>query len=280
MSFYFASFRNLKPLFIFRFMAIWWPLRSQLTKGKAYIVIMVIWTFSLGITVPWALFFDLIAPFSQFPAVQLCLEMWPGQLDGDLYFLTANLLTCYVIPLFWITFCYVLIWIKVWNRNMPGDTKDKQVEKMQQRSKFKVVKMLIVVVLTFAISWLPLYCIFARIKYIARTGGEQSAAEEQLLSIITPIAQWLGASNSCINPILYAIFNQKYRRGFMAIIKSRSCCGKIQTMDYQSRNSTMKTSIYYSIRKNVISHNTTLPRSYAQPMKSNLLRRSPTNTAV
>lgn len=42
------------------------------------------------------------------------------------------------------------------------------------------------------------------------------------------MAQWLGSSNSCINPILYAFFNTKYRRGFMAVIKSRSCCGRLR----------------------------------------------------
>lgn len=43
--------------------------------------------------------------------------------------------------------------------------------------------------------------------------------------VATPVAQWLGASNSCINPVLYCFFNDKYRRGFAAIIRSRSCCG-------------------------------------------------------
>lgn len=48
------------------------------------------------------------------------------------------------------------------------------------------------------------------------------------MQVATPIAQWLGSSNSCINPILYAFFNKKYRRGFAAIIRSRSCCGRLR----------------------------------------------------
>lgn len=52
----------------------------------------------------------------------------------------------------------------MWRRDIPGDSKDAQVMLMQQKSKFKVVKMLIVVVIMFVLSWLPLYMIFARIK--------------------------------------------------------------------------------------------------------------------
>lgn len=94
--------------------------------------------------------------------------------------------------------------------------------------------MLVVVVIIFMLSWLPLYAIFIRIKL----GSEQMEAwEAVLLAYTTPLAQWLGASNSAVNPVLYAYFNQKYRRGFTAIIQSGSCCGTIRTTaaDYDQR---------------------------------------------
>lgn len=84
--------------------------------------------------------------------------------------------------------------------------------------------MLVVVVILFVLSWLPLYAIVARFKF----SKERSEWEDELLNAAMPLAQWLGASNSCINPILYAFFNNKYRRGFAAIIKSKSCCGTLR----------------------------------------------------
>lgn len=94
--------------------------------------------------------------------------------------------------------------------------------------------MLVAVVVVFALSWLPLYIIFTRVKL---SGKEQNFEEweEDLQSIVMPIAQWLGLSNSCINPLLYAFLNKKYRSGFIAILKTRSCCAPIR-LDHEGRS--------------------------------------------
>lgn len=51
--------------------------------------------------------------FDERPDIELCLELWPDNYYGNLYFLIANLLICYVIPMIMISICYTLIWIKV-----------------------------------------------------------------------------------------------------------------------------------------------------------------------
>ena len=201
---------------------------------------------ALTTTIPLGIFFDLVVIFSDAPDIQLCLEVWPDSMNGALYFLIANLIFCYIFPMILITVCYVLIWFKVWNRNIPTDTKDAQMERIQQRSKIKVVKMLIAVVILFVVSWLPLYVIFARIKF----GGDIDVWEEEILPIATPIAQWLGSSNSCINPILYAFFNKKFRKGFVAIIKSRSCWGRLNYYENVAIMSSSSTSVRKSSHYN------------------------------
>ena len=73
---------------------------------------------------------------------------------------------------------------------------------------------------------------------------ELSEEETRIYSYITPIAQWLGSANSCINPILYAFFNKKFRNGFIAVVKSRSCCGQLRSDIYSQ--STVRRSNYQS----------------------------------
>lgn len=208
-------------------------------------MIVFIWIFAILVTTPWVFFFDLVVVFEENPNVHLCIDVWPNPLSEVLYFVVGNLIFCYILPMVMITMCYILIWIKVWRRSIPTDTQDAQMERMQQKSKVKVVKMLVAVVILFVLSWFPLYLIFARIKL----GGPIKKWEEEMLPIVTPLAQWLGASNSCINPILYAFFNKKYRKGFVAIIKSRKCCGRLryyETIALQSSSTSTRKSWHYN----------------------------------
>lgn len=101
--------------------------------------------------------------------------------------------------------------------------------------------MMVVVVVLFVLSWLPLYVIFTMVKL----GGpvEEESPKERILMVLAPIAQWLGASNSCINPVLYTFFNKKFRKGFLAIIKSKSCCG---TLRYETPNKGTRSTVLRS----------------------------------
>ena len=52
---------------------------------------------------------------------------------------------------------------------------------------------------------------------------------DNLVVSITPMAQWLGASNSCVNPILYFFFNAKFRSYLKkAITRSLLCSSSIE----------------------------------------------------
>jgi neuropeptide FF receptor 2 len=55
--------------------------------------------------------------------------------------------------------------MQVSRRDIPGDTKDAQKDRIQQQSKIKVVKMLALVVILFVLSWLPLYAVFTIMKF-------------------------------------------------------------------------------------------------------------------
>ncbi|XP_064097469.1 neuropeptide SIFamide receptor-like [Macrobrachium nipponense] len=240
-----ASVNSLVAVSLDRLLAIWFPLKMQITTPRARAIIIIIWIMAITSAIPYMIYFETKVFDSEVPEVIICVEMWPNRSAERLYFLIAHLLLCYLVPLVLISCCYLMIWLKVARRTIPGDTRDAAILEMQQRSKVKVIKMLVVVVIIFMLSWLPLYAIFTRIKLGEELGESEGAA----LAIITPVAQWLGSSNSCINPILYAFFNKKYRNGFLAIVKSRSCC---ETLRYDSySHSTMRRSYYPSYRSTI-----------------------------
>lgn len=217
---------------LFRCFAIQWPLHAQLTKSTARNCIILIWIWSSLVCVPWAIFFDISAADSQYPDLQFCVETWPEGFNWEnYYFFFGNLILCYLFPLGVISLCYFVIWLRVWRRPLPCDVRNSSVELIHKKSKAGVLKMLLVVVLMFALSWLPLYIIFSRIKF----GGKLTTLELEVVSIGTPLAQWLAGSNSMWNPWIYAFLNVKFRRAFNNLFCGRTL-RRDPTPHYQKPN--------------------------------------------
>ena len=181
---------------------------------------MLIWTWASVLAFPWIFSFGLLNADESEPSHVFCVETWPDQVvTGNVYFVAVNFVLFYIFPLSLISICYFAIWIRVHYRHVPADTSSiSNVDSIHQRAKASVIKTVVVVVVTFAISWLPLYAIFLRIKLVP---VELSAWEEKVLDLALPMAQWLGASHSSVNPFLYAIFNRKFRRAFFQLLRRR-----------------------------------------------------------
>lgn len=163
----------------------------------------------------------------------MCREVWPTANAAKTYFLVVNVGLQYLLPLSIIALFYVLILLKIWRRKLPklqrhlpahldGNYHSNHVI---ERSKIKVFKMLIVIVLLFSLSWLPLYVIFAFVKLGSAIDENSSVGE--FLNTCAPIAQWLGASNSCVNPILYFFYNNKFRTYYRKNWRKTFSCLKV-----------------------------------------------------
>ncbi|KAI2802927.1 hypothetical protein BLOT_007050 [Blomia tropicalis] len=166
----------------------------------------------------------------------VCRDIWPSLEMEQAHFLIVNLGLQYLIPLSVIALFYILILKKISERklpklarHLPSNVKDgnRQSSLVIERSKVKVFKCLIVLVLLFALSWLPLYIIFFIIKIGPRLDDQSMAST--ILDTGVPVAQWLGASNSCVNPILYFFFNTKFRSYYRnSWLKTFSCLSFIR----------------------------------------------------
>lgn len=104
------------------------------------------------------------------------MEVWPSDNLANAYFLGVNLGLQYLLPLSIIIFFYILLFVKIWRRKFPmfhtacqretsTDTVDRWNARHVEASKLRVLKMLIIIVSLFALSWLPLYGVFIRVKF-------------------------------------------------------------------------------------------------------------------
>lgn len=110
----------------------------------------------------------------------MCHEIWPEEWISNFYFIFVNFGLQYLLPVLITIFFYLLLYVKISRRQLPliidnsnGQTntlnKDSSIDKMNSRivekSRLKVLKMLITIVSVFVLSWLPLYVIFCFLKF-------------------------------------------------------------------------------------------------------------------
>ena len=187
-----------------------------MSKRKCKVILFFIWLSALSVMVPWLVYFQHEPYRTSRQHLYVCYDSWPSLTVQRGYYVGVMFVCCYSLPLTMIMVCYGLIGLKVWRRQGLGAHNSST--KLIQRSKVKVLKMLVVVCVLFSLSWLPLYGInFWRLVH-----PEMSRSTQHILSeIVVPLAQWLSSSNCCMNPIIYCFFSKKFREGFRELV---TCC--------------------------------------------------------
>ncbi|OTF73909.1 hypothetical protein BLA29_002224, partial [Euroglyphus maynei] len=268
------------------FYGIYYPFNNGFSHLVRRYVIVFIWLFSLTISSPWLIFFDVHTIDNQV----MCHEHWPEEWTSNFYFLFVNFGLQYLLPVLIIIFFYILLYVKISRRQLPlnigngGDCHEKNVQnndssidKMNSRivkkSRLKVLKMLITIVSVFVLSWLPLYVIFCFLKF---SQIDENSFKGVVIIGLTPLAQWLGAANSCINPILYFFFNPKFRSYLQKSMTKN--CSKQKYRNHRGLNYLYKNDTNYLMnrnRENLIIIAPTTPTSLELNNSSNKPQASP-----
>ncbi|KAF4071314.1 hypothetical protein AMELA_G00271790 [Ameiurus melas] len=77
----------------------------------------------------------------------------------------------------------------------------------------QVVKMMIIVVVTFAICWLPYHI------YFLITGLNKDLAKNKSIQQVYLSVMWLAMSSTMYNPIIYCCLNSRFRAGFKRALR-------------------------------------------------------------
>ncbi|CAH2241870.1 jg16258 [Pararge aegeria aegeria] len=131
----------------------------------------------------------------------------------DRYNVTFMVLT-YFLPIISMTYTYAKVGVELWGSKSIGECTQRQLDNV--KSKRRVVKMMIVVVVIFAVCWLPFHVYFVVTSYYP------SVVNYPYIQEIYLGIYWLAMSNSMYNPIIYCWMNSKFRRGFKQFFW---CCG-------------------------------------------------------
>ncbi|KAE8751542.1 Leucokinin Receptor 1 [Frankliniella occidentalis] len=121
----------------------------------------------------------------------------------------------YLMPLCIITFVYARMGLRLWGSTTPGTAQDSRDANIMKNKK-KVIKMLVIVVALFALCWFPLQTYNILQDMFPRINSYK------YINIIFFTIDWLAMSNSCYNPFIYGIYNEKFKREFQQRFPFRS----------------------------------------------------------
>ncbi|KAM3962347.1 neuropeptide receptor A23 [Aphomia sociella] len=215
-----VSVFTLTAIAVDRHRAIITPLSAHTSKRIAKVIIVFIWLLALSLAAPMAMSWEIIMEDEQDPVSKIiykkafCSPSEFGSNSLAIYRLILYIFQ-YVIPLCVITFAYAHMSMKLWGARAPGNALETR-DANHMKNKKKVIKMLVLVVALFAICWLPLQ------SYMMLQSFFPSINEYRYINVIFFCFDWLAMSNSCYNPFIYAIYNEKFKKEF----KQRFTFGK------------------------------------------------------
>ena len=110
-----------------------------------------------------------------------------------------------MVPVFIIGLCYSLMAKNLLSRVRPGSLGDAAMR--SGRARRRIAKMVLVVMTTFAICWLPIHYVHLRSDF----GPPQFCRASYVIRIV---AHCMAYANSAINPVIYSFMSKNFRECF------------------------------------------------------------------
>uniref|UniRef100_A0AAQ4NVT5 Neuromedin-K receptor n=1 Tax=Gasterosteus aculeatus aculeatus TaxID=481459 RepID=A0AAQ4NVT5_GASAC len=213
----FASIYSMTAIAVDRYMAIIHPLKPRLSAKATTGVIVCIWSLAVVLAFPLCYF----STTQTLPRRTVCYVAWPRMADDPFMYHTIVTVLVYVLPLVVMAINYTIVGMTLWGGEIPGDSSDNYHG--QLRAKRKVVKMMIIVVVTFALCWLPYH------TYFIVTGLNKALKKWKYIQQFYLSVLWLAMSSTMYNPIIYCCLNSRFRAGFKRAFR---WCPFIQVSSY------------------------------------------------
>lgn len=138
------------------------------------------------------------------------MEKWPGKnMNGAIYSI-SNLLLQYFLPLSVISFAYIRIWSTLRGHTSPADGGGKSASVRHHRHR-NATKMLVTMVVVFAISWLPFHV------FQLATDIDSSVLGLRDYRLLYTMFHVVAMCSTFANPLLYGWMNHNYRAAFLAV---------------------------------------------------------------
>ncbi|XP_038272719.1 probable G-protein coupled receptor 83 [Dermochelys coriacea] len=196
------------------------PLKQRMSLTRGMLSISVIWLMATCFSLPHAIYQKLFQyNYREATVRSLCLPDFPEPAELVWKYLDlSTFLLLYLLPLLIITITYTRLAKKLWLRNAIGDITTQQYI-IHHKNKKKSIKMLVLVVVVFAVCWFPLNC------YVVLISSLGIKTKNSIYFAL----HWFAMSSTCYNPFIYCWLNESFRSELKSLL---SMCQKVpQTQD-------------------------------------------------
>lgn len=210
-----VSIQSLVLIALDRFGAVVFPLRSPLISPKLCLFfIAATWIIAIAVQSPHLFAFRLV----QYSETLICARRWNeafGDSSSFINYILAMFVIFFCMPLVLMAVLYFIIVLKVKSQTPPGEQSVMSAaQQRREKRERNVLKLVIAIVLSFAVCWMP-FTIFTLL-------GKVPCGTIYYVVI----ARILASANCAINPCICLIFSRNYRRGLKSLL---NCCVSLQT---------------------------------------------------
>ena len=208
-----VSIQNLVLIAVDRFGAVILPLRSPLISSRLCpFFILATWIVAIAVNSPELFALKLVEYLGKLVCKRYWNEVFGESSSFENYLLSYKVVFNF-IPLVLIAIFYIAIYLKLKSQRIPGEQSSNAGQQRQQRER-NVLKMVIAIVLGFAVCWLP-SAIFSFILVLTDIVIWPNCGVPYYLHVF----YFMAIANSAVNPCICFIFSRKYRRELKALLK-------------------------------------------------------------
>ncbi|XP_033112687.1 bombesin receptor subtype-3-like [Anneissia japonica] len=193
--------------------------RKSRSIRKARITISCIWIASLVLQLPAGVLNKTIVHEGGITCGTILSEGLQQQL-----YTVYTFSTIYVVPLSVIAVCYFRILMVVWQQKAASSTTSTRTRtrKIQTRKKIRTTKIVLMLVIAFAIFWLPIHAFL--LWQVFDPKSLNKLYNSKMLWTTYFFALCMMYFSSCVNPFIYAFSSSSFQKQFR-IIFTKCCMG-------------------------------------------------------
>lgn len=217
----YASTFTMAAIALERYRVIMCPLRPRLSYCMAVVILVTIWLLAIGMSSPFAIFAEVSNVHFMLYDTPRCRLKYPEpQQVYERYIILVTFICQYVLPLILTVITYAHIVYKLWSREVIGHSiENQQVSHLKSRK--RSIRMLVIVVALFSISWMPL-----NMYHILLNFHPDRTAFVPNSNVYLGF-HWLAMSSVCYNPLVYCwtkgAFRAELRKSIMCLMRNRPC---------------------------------------------------------